>query len=436
MTTESAGRRSVPVDGAAFLASMRELSLIGATAGGGVHRLAASAEDGQARDWLAQWLRQRGFTIKVDAIGNLFGVLEWRRGAPYVLCGSHLDSQPQAGKLDGAYGVVAAAHAADRLRLQAEANGEVPAFNVAVVSWTNEEGARFQPSLLGSSVYSKTMTAADALAVCDEAGISVGEALTAIGYAGRDQAPWPPAVCAEIHIEQGHALEDAGRSIGLVAFNWAAHKYEIEVIGRQAHTGPTPMAERRDALLGASYLIVAARELVEQLAPRLLHTSVARLVTRPNSPNSVTSQATLFLELRSPDPEVLVDAERLLFEAFERVRQNTGVAISCPKVVRRGVRHFDAEGLELARASAHALGLECMELATVAGQDAIAVGTIVPSVMLFVPSFLGIGHHEEEHTDDALLVSGVDMLTEVLARLCAGDLRSTVRGDLTARVAR
>jgi N-carbamoyl-L-amino-acid hydrolase len=436
MVTESLGRRSVPADSAEFLVGLRELSAIGATSGGGVHRLAASVEDGKARDWLAQWLRRRGFAIRIDAVGNLFGVLEWRPGAPYVLCGSHLDSQPRGGRLDGAYGVVAAAHAADRLRRQVKSSREVPAFNVAVVSWTNEEGARFQPSLLGSSVYSKAITAADALAVRDEAGISVGEALAAIGYAGQDQAPWPPAACAEIHIEQGRVLEEAGRPIGLVASNWAAHKYEIGVTGRQAHTGPTRMAERKDALLGAAHLIVAARELVEQLAPRLLHTSVARLVTSPNSPNAVTSDATLFLELRSPDPEVLVDAERLLSRTIERVQQTTGVEISYKQAERRGVRLFDPNGVELARASARALGLEYVELATVAGQDAIAVGAVAPSVMLFVPSSQGIGHHEEEHTDDVLLATGVDMLTEVLTRLCAGELPSTAAGGLAGQEAR
>ena len=414
---------------------MREMSFIGATAGGGVNRLAASVEDGQARGWLVQWLQERGFTIKVDVVGNLFGVLEWRPGAPYVLCGSHLDSQPQAGRLDGAYGVVAAAHAAERLRRQVERSGAAPAFNVAVVNWTNEEGARFQPSLLGSSVYARTMAPADALAVRDEAGISVGVALAAIGYAGRDPAPWPPAACVEIHVEQGRALEDAGRPIGLVVSNWAAHKYEIEVTGRQAHTGPTRMTERKDALLGAAHLIVAARQMVEQLAPRVLHTSVARLVTSPNSPNTVTSEATLFLELRAPDPRVLVDAERLLLQTVEQVEQAIGVEIAYRRAVRRGVRRFDTNGVALARASARALGLEYLELATVAGQDAIAVSAVTPSVMLFVPSCQGIGHHEEEHTDDALLAAGVDMLTEVLARLCAGELPRSVTRDPAVQAA-
>ena len=433
--SESLGRRSVPADEAEFLADMQEASTIGATPGGGVQRLSLSVEDGQARDWLARWLRQRGFSIKVDAIGNMFGVLDWRPGAPYVLCGSHLDSQPRGGRLDGAYGVVAAAHAADRLRRQVKASGEMPAFNVAVVNWTNEEGARFRPSLLGSSVYSGAMALDDALAVRDGAGMSAAEALAVIGYAGQDSAPWPPAAYAEVHIEQGRVLEEADRTIGLVVSNWAAYKYEIEVTGRQAHTGPTRMAERKDALLGAAHLIVAARKLVEQLAPRPLHTSVARLTTSPNSPNSVTSQATLFLELRSPDPQVLAEAEKILSETILQVQQTTGVEIAYGQAVRRGVLRFDADGIELARTSAHALGLDYLELATIAGQDAIAISAIAPSVLLFVPSSEGIGHHEEEYTPDSLLASGVDMLTELLTRLCVGELGGSATGNFTAPAA-
>lgn len=417
---DTSGRHSVPVDDAEFLADMKKMSAIGATAGGGVHRLAASKEDGEVRDWLARWLREHDFTVSVDAVGNLYGVHEWRPGAPYVVCGSHLDSQPLGGQLDGAYGVLAAAHAADRLRRQVVASGETPMYNLAVADWTNEEGARFQPSLLGSSVYAKQMTADEALALVDGDGISLREALAGIGYLGSQDAPWPPAAYAEVHIEQGHGLEEAGTPIGLVSTNWAAYKYEIEVIGEQSHTGPTPMDERKDALLGAAHLIVAARTLADELAPKILHTSVARVLTHPNSPNTVTSHATLFLELRSPDLDVLAAAEKLLFEAADEVQRSVGVRVIYRQATKRDVLHLDRGGVELARLSAEAIGLASMEVGTVAGQDAIAVAGVTQSVLVFVPST--IGHNEREHASDADLVNGVDTLTEIVTRMCHGEL--------------
>ena len=167
-----------------FLDSWAELAVIGETPAGGVERQAATAEDGQMRDWFSQWLRKRGFTVEVDRVGNLFGLLEFRPGAPYVLVGSHLDSQPLGGKFDGAYGVFAGATAADRIRRQAAESGVPPRYNVAVVDWFNEEGSRFKPSLMGSAVFTGAADLEDTLNITDSDGVTVREALTAIGSIG------------------------------------------------------------------------------------------------------------------------------------------------------------------------------------------------------------------------------------------------------------
>ncbi|HEY8295337.1 MAG TPA: M20/M25/M40 family metallo-hydrolase, partial [Micrococcaceae bacterium] len=224
-----------------FLTDFYRLSEFGATEAGGVDRQAASAPDGAQRAWLASQLHSRGFSVRYDAIGNQFGMLELTPGVPYVLVGSHLDSQPLGGRYDGAYGVLAATHAAFRLAESWMRDGKVPQYNLAVVNWFNEEGCRFKPSMMGSSVFTGKLGLDDALDTVDAAGIRVRDALEAIGTRGDFAGP-EAAFYAEIHIEQGRTLEKSGVTIGMVDSNWAANKYEFVVHGEQGHTGSTVMA--------------------------------------------------------------------------------------------------------------------------------------------------------------------------------------------------
>ena len=245
-----------------------------------MERQAGSAADGKQRAWLTRILQDKGFDVSFDQVGNQFGLLELQPGAPYVLVGSHLDSQPTAGRYDGAYGVLAAAHAAFRLAAEWQADGTAPRYNLAVVNWFNEEGARFKPSMMGSSVYTGKMTPENALATTDAAGITVREALEATAALGQGTGP-AAAYAAEIHIEQGRSMERDGITIGVVDSNWAANKYQFEVHGEQGHTGSTVIADRRDALLGASMLVVAAREIADHFADGAVHTSVGQLDVYP-----------------------------------------------------------------------------------------------------------------------------------------------------------
>jgi N-carbamoyl-L-amino-acid hydrolase len=404
-----------------FIADFTSLSLIGATPGGGVHRLAATAEDGQLRTWLHSWLESRDFTVTVDAVGNMYGLFEWTPGAPFVLVGSHLDSQPLAGRFDGAYGVLAAAHAAVRVRNHFRSTGVTPPFNLAVVNWFNEEGARFQPSMMGSAVFTGKMSAEQVLGITDPDGISVMQALTDIGYQGQDVAP-ETAAYAEIHIEQGRHLEADGVAIGLVHATWAAHKYSAVVRGEQAHTGSTVMADRRDALVGASRLVVALRDLADTFAPAALHTSVGQLFALPNSPVVVASEVRMVLDLRSADAEVLAEADARLHEEVAAIEKRDGVQIELTKAHFWGVQSYQPEGVELARGSADDLGLSSQLMMTLAGHDSTNLKDVVPTVMLFVPSVDGVSHNEGELTRDEDALAGVRMLTEVVARLCQGEL--------------
>ncbi|MEV0700240.1 M20 family metallo-hydrolase [Saccharopolyspora sp. NPDC050389] len=404
------------------LADFRALSEIGATEAGGVERQAATVNDRLAREWLVDWLRARGFTTRVDRIGNLFGCYEWHPGAPYVLVGSHLDSQPRGGRYDGAYGVLAAAHAACRVHERFAESGDRPAFNVAVVDWFNEEGSRFKPSMMGSAVYTGKMPLHQALAVTDHAGVTVEDALTEIGFLGAEDGP-RAAFAAEIHIEQGRILDKEGIQIGLVESTWAAHKYQISVVGEQSHTGSTVMADRQDALLGAARIIVAVRELADRFPEGALHTSAGQLIVHPNSPVVVAREAELHLDLRSSSLDVLHEADEMLNREFAAIEMSTDVRIVKKSAHFWPASEYQPEGVDLARELSGELGLSHRPMQTLAGHDSTNLKDVVPTVMLFVPSVEGISHNEREYTKDEDICTGVDLLTGVVERLCRGDLR-------------
>ncbi|MET4618786.1 N-carbamoyl-L-amino-acid hydrolase [Arthrobacter sp. 2762] len=404
----------------AFVQDFQTMSTFGATENGGVDRQAATIPDGEQRRWLAGLLEDHGFTVKFDHAGNQWGLYEAVPGAPFVVVGSHMDSQPTAGRYDGAYGVLAAAHAAFRLAARWESGAAAPRFNLAVVNWFNEEGSRFKPSMMGSSVYTGKLELEDALNTKDAAGITVREALDAIGCRGNFEGP-EAAYCAEIHIEQGRSMEREGITIGLVSSNWAANKYEFVVHGEQAHTGSTVIADRKDALLGASMLVVAARELADRF-PGVLHTSVGQLNVYPNSPVVVPSRVNLLLDLRSADEAVLAEADALLHARITEIERLANVSVEKHHSHSWAVTPYQPEGVELAAKVAADLGLSNKEVMTLAGHDSTNMKDLVPTVMLFVPSVDGISHNEHEYTTDEDIVAGLTMLTEVVGRLCDGAL--------------
>src|SRR5699024_10436153 len=287
-------------------------------------------------------------------------------GAPFVLVGSHLDSQPMGGKYDGSYGVLAAAHAVAGVAQKID-NGElIPTVNLAVVNWFNEEGSRFSPSMMGSSVYTGKLDLADALAVEDNDGVTVAAALAAEQIDRHSTAP-EAASYAEIHIEQGPVLERSGNTIGLVDTTWGAKKYRVTITGDQGHTGATPMNQRKDALYGAAKFIVAAREIIEQFPDGVLHTAVSTLDLFPNSPVTYAGEVTINLDLRSADTEVLDQAEALLAKERERIAEVAQVEIAQELTHQWGLMPYQPEGFELAEKVARDLGQPFQFIKTVAG---------------------------------------------------------------------
>ncbi|MEQ7921770.1 Zn-dependent hydrolase [Xanthomonas sp. WHRI 1810A] len=405
-------------DLAEFEALFRQSSAIGATPAGGLHRLSASAEDGQVRDLFTQWLTERGFEVRVDAVGNLFGLMTFDPAAPYLLCGSHLDSQPSAGRFDGIYGVLAGAVAVSSLARQMKARGQTPACNLAVVNWTNEEGARFQPSLIGSSVFTGSMSIEDAWACRDGDGISLEEALRSIGYLGEGRVDLPVAGYVEIHVEQGPQLESEGLAIGVVRETWAALKNRVRFDGEQNHTGPTPMAARRDALLAASHAVVAVREEVERHGLEM-HSSVGRLEIYPNSPNIVPSRVSLLIEYRSRDVERLAAAGERLNATLEAIASKTHTGFEVESSVLREPAKLHHGFAELAYSVGQQLGLPMGNSITVSGHDAISLNRKYPVCLLFIPSSNGVSHNEAEFTRDEDMHNGLRMLTALLYRACS-----------------
>lgn len=402
-----------------FLRDFHHVATIGATELNGVERQAATAADGETRTWFATWMRDAGRSVAVDGIGNMFGLFEWNPGAPYVVVGSHLDSQPLAGRFDGAYGVLAAMHAAKRL--DERLDGAVPPYNLAVVNWFNEEGSRFQPSIMGSSVYTGLFDRDEMLDVTDPEGVTVRKALADIGFLGSDEAPTPVSY-AEIHIEQGRKLERDNIDIGLVESSWYTQKLDIEVLGEQSHTGATAMADRHDALVAASKIVLKVHDVTDDFEPESLVSSVGQLFVEPNSPIVVARRVHLVADLRSGDPQIVKDARDKLVREIEDLAQASNLTINVRDFDIRPIRYFREDGIELARRATENLGYTACRLPTMAGHDSVAMNTTVPSVMLFIPSIDGVSHCEREFSTDESMVIGVDVLTEVAHDLVRGAL--------------
>ena len=290
-----------------------------------------------------------------------------------------------------------------------------------MVNWFNEEGGRFAPSIMGSSVFAGLLQREQMLDVADLQGITVREALDGIGYLGTSDGP-EAAGYAEIHIEQGRILEREGISIGLVDSSWYTQKLDIEVLGEQSHTGATAMADRHDALVAASKIILMVHDVTAEFAEEALVSSVGQLTLEPNSPIVVARRVHLVADLRSGDPDIVKAARAKLIEDIDALAREHDIKVNVKDFDIRPIRRFPEGGLELADKVAADLGLSARRIQTMAGHDSVAMNTVAPSVMLFIPSVDGVSHCEREFSTDEDMVAGVDMLTGVARELVAGAL--------------
>jgi N-carbamoyl-L-amino-acid hydrolase len=402
------------VNGARLWQRLMTLAAIGATPRGGVCRLALSELDRQGREQFTAWARELGCTLRVDAIGNLYAR---RAGAddtlPAVATGSHIDTQPTGGRFDGNYGVLAGLEVLQTLN-DAGIRTRAP---LEVCVWTNEEGSRFVPVMMGSGVYAGAFTLEHALSARDTEGTSVREALAAIGFAGpapaalADGAPRLGAYF-EAHIEQGPVLEDAGVTIGVVTGALGQRWYDVTVQGMEAHAGPTPMRLRRDALQPAAALMqrVVAIALDEQPDGR---GTVGQVSVFPNSRNVIPGRVRFTVDFRHARAEALARMDARLREAAAELAR-PGIEIQVEQVVEYLPTAFDAQLADLVREGARRGGHSHQDIVSGAGHDAVYVARTAPAAMIFVPCKDGISHNEIEDARPEHLAAGADVLLHAM----------------------
>ncbi len=395
------------------LAALAELAPVGEH---GSCRLALTDADKAARDLLCRWMEDLAMEVRVDVVGNIVGV--WTSGATEpgldpVLCGSHLDTVATGGRYDGAYGVVAGLEVIETLA----ARGLRTRRPLAVAAFTNEEGARFTPDMMGSLVHVGGLTAEAALSAADEDGVTVGEELARIGYLGVWSAPArAPYAFVELHIEQGPVLEHEGVVIGAVTGVQGISWQELTFVGQSNHAGTTPMGLRRDPAYAAARVATFVRDLATGLGGRQVGT-VGRILVHPNLVNVVPAWATMTVDLRNTDADTLAEAERRLAVFAAEAAEAEQLEVSSRCLVRFDPVEFDPAMVDLVEATAQRHALSTLRLPSGAGHDAQMLARVCPTAMIFVPSHRGLSHNPAEHTEPAHLAAGVGVLLDVLSDL-------------------
>ncbi|MFJ2455879.1 Zn-dependent hydrolase [Pseudomonas protegens] len=401
------------INGQRLWASLMAMAEIGATARGGNCRLALSDEDRAGRELFAHWCTEAGMSLSVDPIGNLFA----RRpgsdpDAAPVMMGSHLDTQPEGGRFDGVYGVLAGLEVVRTLNDL----GIQTRKPLEVAVWTNEEGARFTPAMFGSAVFTGVMALDAALAVRDADGISVAQALQRTGYAG--SRPLGAAVDAyfEAHIEQGPILEDNAKSIGVVSGGQAICWLDVQVEGLAAHAGTTPMPLRKDALYGAAQMILAVEQLAADFAPQGL-TTVGELSIAKSSRNTIPGLLSFTVDLRHHQDRQIAAMEQQVEERLQAIAGQRGLKVSISRHWVSPATPFDAECVAAVQQAVDGLGYPQQSIVSGAGHDAILLARYCPTAMVFIPCVGGLSHNEAEDVLPEDVRQGADvLLNAVLAR--------------------
>ncbi|QHJ00838.1 hydantoinase/carbamoylase family amidase [Xylophilus rhododendri] len=407
------------IDGARLWDSLMQLARIGATEKGGVCRLALTELDGQGRDLFVRWAKEAGCSIRIDAIGNIFARRAGRDDSlPPITTGSHIDTQPTGGKFDGNYGVLAGLEV---IRSLNDA-GLVTQAPLEIAVWTNEEGSRFVPVMMGSGVFTGAFTLEHALAQRDQSGTSVAEALQAIGYAGPALASAdvsPVGAYFEAHIEQGPVLEANRQVIGVVEGALGQRWYDLVLQGMEAHAGPTPMELRRDALLAASEIVLEVNRIALDHAPHARGT-VGFIDSYPNSRNVIPGRVRMSVDFRAADDAVLSAMDAELKAAVQRSAAARKVEASVEQVVYFPPQPFAPELVAAVRDAAQAQGLGWMDIVSGAGHDAVYLARVCPTAMIFVPCLDGISHNEIEDAEPAHLEAGCNVLLQAMVASAGG----------------
>jgi N-carbamoyl-L-amino-acid hydrolase len=401
------------IDGARLLHRLDALNAHGGIDGGGVCRLALTDADRAGRDWTVAQMRALGMAVTIDAIGNGIGLYAGREDLPPVMVGSHIDTVRTGGRYDGNYGVMAGLEVVATLR-DAGVRLRRP---VAVAFFTNEEGARFQPDMMGSLVYVGGMPADEALAAGGIDGSTVGVELERIGYRGQAPVGLPEVDSfIELHIEQGPALDRAGMQIGVVEGVQGISWTEFVLEGVSNHAGTTPMALRHDAGYCAARIATFVHDLALRYGGRQLGT-VGAIRFEPNLVNVIPSRATFTVDLRNTDSAALARAEAEVLDFARLTCTAQGVSLRHRSLARFEPVAFDPRVIGLVQQHSDALGLSSLRMPSGAGHDAQMLARVCPAGMIFVPSVGGLSHNVREFTEPDDLMRGAQLLMRVVVSL-------------------
>jgi N-carbamoyl-L-amino-acid hydrolase len=392
-----------------------DMAKLGGLAKGGVNRQALSAEDAAARRLIGGWAQARGYELFGDPIGNLYvRRAGTENDAAPVVTGSHMDSQPTGGKYDGIYGVLAGFEALEALD-DAGIRTKRP---VQVVAWMNEEGSRFQPGAMGSSVWSGHDDLEKMLSVTDREGVVLRDALakTLAEAPVRQVDGFDRNFHAyiEAHIEQGPRLEAGAKTIGVVTGIQGSQRYTLDIVGEEAHAGTTPLRVRKDALKSAVAIVSALERHMHDPAD-VVRFTVGRFECRPGSPNTVPGHVHFTIDFRHPDAAVLAR----LGGGIEAVAKAAvgPCSVTVQRITDVAPIVFDPRIVDLVRDKANALGLPNMDMPSGAGHDAMHVAPFCPAGMIFVPCERGISHNEAEAATPSDLAAGARVLVASLEAL-------------------
>jgi len=403
------------IDSERLLNSLRDLGLIGELESGGVARLALSDQDAEGRAWVIELMREVGLDVRIDQIGNVVGHLKGSNPdlAP-VMIGSHIDTVYGGGNYDGNLGVLAGI---ELVRTIIESKYH-PSRGIEVAFFTNEEGSRFSPDMMGSLVYVGDLSLKDALEQKDSGGVTVEEELIRGGLSGKSSVPGrSPFAFIELHVEQGPVLDHRGIDVGIVTAVQGINWRRLHIRGTANHAGTAPMSMRTDACLGAGQVIVKAREIGAESEGMVVAT-VGHLSLKPNLVNVVPSLVEMTIDMRSPDDNALMAAVLEMEVFIEKSLTSEGCEYSLVQEVALKAHQFSDSVVEVIEESAAELGLSSIRMVSGAGHDAQIIGRVSQSGMIFVPSVGGISHNPREHTEPSDLINGGNLLLASVLKLC------------------
>jgi N-carbamoyl-L-amino-acid hydrolase len=395
-----------------MLERIETLGRIGATPEGGVRRIAATLEDKAGRDQIVAWMRELNLKVEIDRIGNIFGTLEGINQLPPLMMGSHIDTVSNGGKLDGPLGVIAGLEIISSFRDASL----IPARPITIAVFTNEEGVRFQPDMMGSLVHAGGMEVEQARAAKDRNRMSLGQALDDIGYSGDlSCGAVTPSWFLEIHIEQGPVLEAENITLGAIEGVQGIYWTGITIKGQANHAGTTPMSLRKDAGYIAARLAVEARKIASEIDGQVA--TVGRVDLKPNLINVVAGEAYLTVDLRNANETSLRVAQQRLEDVIAAIAHEEGAEIDTEALVRFAPVEFDPAMVDIIEQEARRGGFSIKRMVSGAGHDAQMMARICPTAMIFIPSIAGVSHNPNERTHAADIEAGLAVLSRTVDRL-------------------